>query len=135
MRHVGGRYAGTSPAREPLGDASSHSVEEFERKRAVEILETARNQVGSAGTGLDLELHCLIAPSVARGLHTLAEAQDADLIVLGSSRRSGLDRVAVGDDTRAGLNGAPGISRRCAHGRRPIRPTDSHDRCRLQRIA
>jgi nucleotide-binding universal stress UspA family protein len=37
----------------------------------------------------------------------LAEAQRADLIVLGSSRRSGLDRVLVGDDTRAGLQGAP----------------------------
>ena len=104
---VGGPYLGVSHAKQYASDPSSHSIEEFERKRGGKILETARDRADLQRTGLELELHCLVAPSVGRGLHALAEAQDADLIVLGSSRRSGLDRVLVGDDTRAGLNGAP----------------------------
>jgi len=37
----------------------------------------------------------------------LAEAQDADIVVVGSSHRGFLGRVFIGDDTRASLNGAP----------------------------
>ena len=37
----------------------------------------------------------------------LAEATDADLLVVGSSRRGLLDRVLLGDDTHAALDGAP----------------------------
>jgi nucleotide-binding universal stress UspA family protein len=102
-----GPYVGVGPAKEYAADASSRSIEEFERRRAVQILETARDRADLPRTGLALELYCLTALSVGRALHTLAEAQRADLIVLGSSRRRGLDRVLIGDDTRDGLNGAP----------------------------
>ena len=43
---------------------------------------------------------------MGRGLHELAEATGADLLVVGSSRRGLLGRVLIGDDTRAALNGA-----------------------------
>jgi hypothetical protein len=45
--------------------------------------------------------------SPGRGLHEEAERRNADLIVVGSSSRSLLGRVWVGDDARASLNGAP----------------------------
>ncbi|HUA47559.1 MAG TPA: universal stress protein [Solirubrobacteraceae bacterium] len=47
------------------------------------------------------------ATSVGRGLHEIAEMVDADLLVVGSSRRGLLGRAALGHDTRAALNGAP----------------------------
>jgi nucleotide-binding universal stress UspA family protein len=39
-------------------------------------------------------------------LHELAELTDADLLVIGSSRRGLLGRALIGGDTRAALNGA-----------------------------
>lgn len=47
------------------------------------------------------------APSVGHGLHAICREIDADLLVVGSSRRGLLGRVFIGDDTRASLNGAP----------------------------
>ena len=47
------------------------------------------------------------ASSVGRGLHELAEVADADLLVIGSSRRGRVGRVFMGDDTRAALSAAP----------------------------
>jgi nucleotide-binding universal stress UspA family protein len=47
------------------------------------------------------------SPSVGRGLHELADAERADLLVVGSCRRGLLGRVMIGDDTSAALNGAP----------------------------
>jgi nucleotide-binding universal stress UspA family protein len=45
--------------------------------------------------------------SPARGLTEQAEALGADLIVLGSSQRSGMERALAGDTARAVLHGAP----------------------------
>lgn len=45
--------------------------------------------------------------SPARALHHAAEEQDADLIVIGSCRRSAIGRVLVGDVSRTSLHGAP----------------------------
>ena len=42
-----------------------------------------------------------------RGLHRQAEQQGADLLVVGSCARTPLGRAALGDDTRAALNGSP----------------------------
>jgi nucleotide-binding universal stress UspA family protein len=47
------------------------------------------------------------ARTVGEGLHRLAEARAADLLVVGSSRRGMFGRVLLGDDTSASLNGAP----------------------------
>jgi nucleotide-binding universal stress UspA family protein len=57
--------------------------------------------------GVSAHLRWEGAPSVGRGLHELAEAINADLLVVGSSRRALLGRVRLADDTRAALNGAP----------------------------
>ncbi len=47
------------------------------------------------------------SPSIGDGLHELAERIDADLLVVGSSRRGLLGRVLLGDDTQEALSGAP----------------------------
>lgn len=57
--------------------------------------------------GVDAQLICVASPSPGRGLHQQAEAQGAELLVVGSSRRGLLGRAMLGDDTRAALNGAP----------------------------
>ena len=82
------------------------SLEELEQ-RALPFLEDARGQAKAATTGIEVSLQCVESPSAGRGLHELAEAEGADLIVLGSSRRGLLGRALIGDDTRAALNGAP----------------------------
>jgi nucleotide-binding universal stress UspA family protein len=56
---------------------------------------------------LEAELTYVPDHSVGKGLHELADEAGADLLVIGSSRRGLLDRVMLGDDTRAALNGAP----------------------------
>lgn len=56
---------------------------------------------------LDAETELVFGESVGSGLHQLAERLDADLVVVGSTRRALLGRVLVGDDARAALNGAP----------------------------
>jgi nucleotide-binding universal stress UspA family protein len=60
-----------------------------------------------AETGVPAHLRWEGAPSVGRGLHELAEATDADLLVVGSSKHALLGRVRIADDTRSALNGAP----------------------------
>lgn len=67
-----------------------------------ELLEQARQEAG-----VEAKLRWHGAPSVGRGLHELAEATSADLLVIGSSRRGLVGRVMIGDDTRGALNGAP----------------------------
>lgn len=56
---------------------------------------------------VEAELRSFGDPSIGKGLHVLAEHVGADLLVVGSSRRTLVGRVMVGDDTRAALNGAP----------------------------
>jgi nucleotide-binding universal stress UspA family protein len=58
-------------------------------------------------SGISVELVVVASTSPARGLHELAEASHADLLVLGSCHRGAFGRATLGDDTRAGLNGAP----------------------------
>lgn len=61
----------------------------------------------SAEAGLTPHLRWRGASSVGRGLHELAEVIGADLLVVGSSRFAPRGRAALGDNTRAALNGAP----------------------------
>lgn len=49
----------------------------------------------------------LTARSVADGLHDATERFEADLIVIGSSRRAARAQIFAGDDTRGTLRGAP----------------------------
>src|SRR6185437_11110730 len=87
--------------------AAGEREDDLERERADELLRTARDQSCIAIRCGEISLKSVWSSSVGRGLHELAEGQRADLLVLGSSRRGLLGRVAVGDDTRAALNGAP----------------------------
>jgi nucleotide-binding universal stress UspA family protein len=56
--------------------------------------------------GVDAGLLRVSAASVGEGLHRLAQAHAADLLVLGSCSRGRLGRALLGDDTRDSLNGA-----------------------------
>lgn len=73
-----------------------------ERARARHLLERAASEIG-----VQAHVRWYGATSVGRGLHEVAEIIDADLLVVGSSRRGLLGRAALGHDTRAALNGAP----------------------------
>lgn len=57
--------------------------------------------------GFDAGTELVFGESVGRGLHELAERLDADVLVVGSSRRALLGRVLLRDDARGALNGAP----------------------------
>ncbi len=57
--------------------------------------------------GVQAELLSAAGGSPAGTLHEQAEERGADLLVVGSSRRSVLGRVMLGDDARRALNGAP----------------------------
>ena len=85
-----------------LHRGASPAYDASERERAIELLEKTRQE-----TGVDANLRWRGSPSVGRGLHELAELVGADLLVVGSTRRSLLGRVLVGDDTRSALNAAP----------------------------
>lgn len=73
-----------------------------ERERALAELDAA-----AAGATAATSLEAISSTSVGRGLHELAEVRQADLLVVGSSRRGLAGRVLLGDDTHAALNGAP----------------------------
>ena len=73
-----------------------------ESAESMRLLEAER-----AAAGVDADLLTVTASSVGRGLHYLAEAQQADLLSVGSSTRSFVGRVLVGDLSRAALVGAP----------------------------
>jgi nucleotide-binding universal stress UspA family protein len=56
---------------------------------------------------VDAHVLCVEAGSVAAGLHELVVRRDADLLVIGASRRDELLRPYGGDETRAVLENAP----------------------------
>jgi nucleotide-binding universal stress UspA family protein len=85
-----------------VGRGSNPAFEATEHDRGMQVLERAR-----ADAGIEAELHCVGATSVGRGLHQLAEKLGADLLVVGSTRRSRVGRVLLGDDTSAALDGSP----------------------------
>jgi nucleotide-binding universal stress UspA family protein len=88
---------------DPLGSRIwSDPTMDSRRERARELLEHA-----AAEAGVRPRIRWRGATSVGRGLHEIAEIIDADLLVVGSSRRGLLGRVRLADDTRAALNGAP----------------------------
>jgi len=73
-----------------------------ERDESLALLERERAEVG-----VQAKLVSVVASSPGAGLHRQAEAQGADVLVVGSSSRSVFGRAMLGDDTRAALNGAP----------------------------
>ncbi|HXN37136.1 MAG TPA: universal stress protein, partial [Solirubrobacteraceae bacterium] len=91
--------------------ASTPGMLDEEHDASHELLERQR-----AATGVNAQLVSVVAATPGRGLHTQAEEQGADLLVVGSSSRGLLGRVTLGDDTRASLNGAPCAVAIAAHG-------------------
>jgi nucleotide-binding universal stress UspA family protein len=87
-------------ARKPSADSGAVR-EAAERERALTDL-AALSDEAQAGA----ELACVKALSPARGLRTLVELRAPDLLVVGASRRSDLDRMFSGDDTREVLESA-----------------------------
>jgi nucleotide-binding universal stress UspA family protein len=72
------------------------------RQETLEMLEAAR-----AEAGIDAELVAVGDRSPARALHRVASEREADVLVLGSSRRGRLGRVLAGDVARSALYDAP----------------------------
>ncbi len=91
LAHDGRTYRGAGAA-----------YEAFSLQRAAEVLEQAREQAS-----LDARIRWRVSGSVGRGLHELCESIEADLLVIGSSRRGLIGRVLMRDDARAALTGAP----------------------------
>lgn len=81
---------------------SNRIYEAVERQHAQDVLTRLRQT-----TGVDAKLLPVPAASPGRGLHLAAEQENADLLVLGSSRRGLFGQVLLGNDTRDALNGAP----------------------------
>jgi nucleotide-binding universal stress UspA family protein len=73
------------------------------------LREGAEQMLASAAlsAGGDLKTRVTTSSSPAGGLHDIAESEDADLIVLGSSHRSALGRVLIGSVPERLLHGAP----------------------------
>ena len=95
---------------------SSPPYEAAEHELARELLEKVAHDAG-----IDAELRSHGATSVGRGLHELAETIGADLIVVGSSQRSLLERVLLIDafsgelskDVRTPIVNAPASAPSC----------------------
>ena len=79
-----------------------HHFLSSQREVALERLQRERD-----AASLDAPVVAFVDRSVGRGLHRLAESEVADLLVVGSCRRSLLGRVLLGSDTLFALNGAP----------------------------
>jgi nucleotide-binding universal stress UspA family protein len=73
-----------------------------DRRPALERLESLRD-----ASHIGARVLAVQAGSVAAGLHELASRRDADLLVIGASRRDRYKRMLVRDDTRAVLENPP----------------------------
>jgi nucleotide-binding universal stress UspA family protein len=89
-------------------DDAGPRVRGYDEHEAAEITGSrALLQAASDEAGIDARLCWTDSDSVGRGLHELAEMEQADLLVVGSTRRGLLGRVLLRDDTSAALQGAP----------------------------
>lgn len=85
-----------------IGGLASAIAVPFELEAGEQVLARTLRE-----TKLDARTELVFGESVGRGLHELAERLDADLLVVGSTRRALLGRVLLRDDARGALNGAP----------------------------
>ena len=81
---------------------SGAAVRAVESRQATERLTALGRELG-----VDAAFECVEARSVSQGLHELASGRQADLLVVGASRRDELLTLYIGDDTREVLEGAP----------------------------
>lgn len=94
--------AGVFPGRYVPVRAAAPGLVREDRDAVEQQLERERSEAG-----VDARLAVVEAPTPGAGLHLQAETMQADLLVLGSSRRGALGRTLLGDDTLAALDGAP----------------------------
>ena len=80
-----------------LGVLSGHLITEFERAGNA-LLEQARARAVDAGVQVETVLHEIEAGRVADRVIEEAKTGDADLIVLGTHGRRGVERVFLGSD-------------------------------------
>ncbi len=85
----------------PLGPGAARSLR-AEHDAARELLERERGLAA-----IDAQLDARAGHRVGHGLQEIAQERQADLLVVGSTRRALLGRVLAGDDCRAALDGAP----------------------------
>jgi nucleotide-binding universal stress UspA family protein len=90
------------PAEPRLSGGYASEDEAVERRRAAALLQRARAEAGRPAAA-----RWRGARSVGRGLHELAEDLDADVLVVGMSRKDLVGRVLPGGNARATVNGAP----------------------------
>ncbi len=107
LAHVTRRDSYVAYAIAAAGPDATRTYEASLGDDSLQLLRAARDRSLTQRPELDVQLRHVASSSVGRGLHELAEEIGADLIVLGSSSRSLIGRVLLGDDTRAALNGAP----------------------------
>lgn len=93
--------AGVSHTDFPYGPGS----DDFRVRQAEHLREQLED--AAAGVGGEPDVRIITARSPAHGLHDLAEREAADILVLGSSHRSGLGRVLAGSVTERLLHGGP----------------------------
>jgi nucleotide-binding universal stress UspA family protein len=83
--------------------AVNREFEDYLRQDSRELLERVRDAHGDA----TVELKTIANPSAAHGLHELAEREQADLIVVGSTHTGRAGRVLPGSTAERLLHGAP----------------------------
>lgn len=82
-------------------------VTRMDRTRSDQLLSREREAAGLDAQSLNAENLVCFALTVGGGLHELAEDHGADLLVVGSTHRGLVGRLALGDDCAGALNGAP----------------------------
>jgi nucleotide-binding universal stress UspA family protein len=93
------------------GDSAAFAVKT--REDSVQLLSAERDRAA-----VRAELLNVLAADVGSGLHDVAESRGADLLVVGSSQRSAVGRVLVGETARAVINRAPCAVAVAPHGYR-----------------
>jgi nucleotide-binding universal stress UspA family protein len=88
-------------SRKPSAD-SGLMRETQEQQRERDVLASLRDEAE-----VDARVASVKGLSIARGLHAFARLHRADLLVVGASRASEVDRMLIGDDTREVLRDAP----------------------------
>ena len=109
----------------PFDDAAVHLGDSPRRhlhlrEAAQRILDRLRER---ADTTLRITTRTIADPSPSRALHTLAEIEDASLVVIGSSHRGGVGRLFAGTTAERLLHGSPcavAVAPRGFAGREPI---------------
>jgi len=83
--------------------AVNTAFEQYLRQDSTELLEALRSRLGDA----TVAVHAVPNTSSAHGLDTIAEREDADLIVVGSTHTGRTGRVLPGSTAERLLHGAP----------------------------